>query len=166
IGYGKERVGGSACDAGAVERAGLITVTASDATTYEGAFEPEITASYSGFVGTDTVDDLDTLATCGYDIDAGTTNCSGAQDDFYEFEYVAGNLTVLDPLVFVTDELPDGTVGEQYSFTLEASGGDGGPYTWGIFDGELPAGLELHTGTGEISGVPEVAGDVTFTVFV
>src|SRR5690606_12777668 len=43
-GGGYPRLVGGACDAGAVERAGgLITVTAGDATWYEGAFEPEIT---------------------------------------------------------------------------------------------------------------------------
>ncbi|CAM3491037.1 right-handed parallel beta-helix repeat-containing protein [Occultella aeris] len=166
-GGGFPRLVGDACDAGAVERSGgVVTVTASDATTYEGAFEPEVTADYTGFVAGDTVDDLDTLPTCGYDIAAGTTFCSGGADDFYTFVYVDGTLTVLDPLVIVTDSLPDAEVGEEYSVTLEATGGNGGPYTWGVFDGDLPAGLELDTESGEISGTPEVAGDVTFTVFV
>ncbi|SED72710.1 choice-of-anchor Q domain-containing protein [Ruania alba] len=166
-GDGYPRLVASACDAGAVERSGgVITVTASDATTYEGAFEPEVTASYTGFWDHDTIDDLDTLPTCGYDMDAATTFCSGGADDFYTFEYVNGTLSVLDPLVIVTESLPDGTVGEEYAVTLEADGGNGGPYTWGMSEGDLPAGLDLDTETGEISGVPEVAGDVTFTVFV
>ncbi|MBZ2199538.1 choice-of-anchor Q domain-containing protein [Occultella gossypii] len=167
-GPGFPRLLGDACDAGAVERTpgGLITVTASDATTYEGAFEPEVTAAYAGFVGDDTVDDLDTLPTCSYDIDTATTFCSGGADDFYTFEYVNGTLTVLAPLVIVTDSLPDAEVDVEYSVTLEATGGNGGPYTWGMSEGVLPAGLELDTETGEISGVPEAAGDVTFTVFV
>ncbi|QOR71841.1 right-handed parallel beta-helix repeat-containing protein [Ruania alkalisoli] len=166
-GDGYPRLVASACDAGAVERSGgVITVTAGDATTYEGAFEPEVTASYTGFWDDDTIDDLDTLPTCGYDMDAATTFCSDGADDSYTFEYVNGTLTLLDPLVIVTDSLPDGTVGEEYSVTLEADGGNGGPYTWGMFEGDLPAGLDLDTETGEISGTPEAAGDVTFTVFV
>jgi LPXTG-motif cell wall-anchored protein len=167
-GSGFPRLYGPACDAGSVElSSGVITVTASDATTYVGAVEPEITAGYSGFLPGDTVADLDTLPTCGYDIDAAATTCSGGADDVYTFEYVNGTLTVLDPLVFVTDSLPDATVGQEYSVTLEASGGDGGPYTWGIAEGSaLPAGLELDTETGVISGIPEVAGAATFTLFV
>lgn len=166
-GTGYPRLTGSGCDAGAVERtSGLITVTAGDATTYEGAFEPEITPSFDGFLGGDTVADLDTLPTCGYDLEAATTFCSGAADDFYSFEYVDGALTVLDPLVIVTDSLPGATVGQEYSVTLEATGGDGGPYTWGIQEGTLPAGLQIDTATGEISGIPETAGPATFTVFV
>lgn len=166
-GGGYPRLVGGACDAGAVERAGgLITVTAGDATWYEGAFEPEITAGYEGFVGEDTVADLDTLPTCGYDTQTATTFCSGGADDFYAFDYVDGALTVLDPLVIVTDTLPGATVGEEYSVTIEATGGEGGPYTWGIQEGTLPVGLQLDTATGEISGIPETAGQVTFTVFV
>ncbi|WP_162458660.1 right-handed parallel beta-helix repeat-containing protein [Pseudactinotalea suaedae] len=166
-GGGYPRLVGDACDAGAVERAGgLITVTAGDATWYEGAFEPEIAAGYEGFIGEDTVADLDTPPTCDYDVETATTYCFGGADDFYAFDYVDGTLTVLDPLVIVTDTLPGATVGEEYSVTLEATGGDGGPYTWGVFEGELPAGLTIDTETGEISGIPEAAGEVTSTVFV
>ncbi|WP_420113350.1 putative Ig domain-containing protein, partial [Pseudactinotalea sp.] len=144
----------------------VLTVTASDATTYEGAFEPEITASYTGFLPGDSEADLETLPTCTYDMGAATTSCSGAADDLYSFEYVNGTLTVLDPLVIVTESLPGATVGEEYSVTLEATGGDGGPYLWGIHAGSLPAGLQIDSATGEISGIPETAGPVTFTVFV
>uniref|UniRef100_UPI0012E32861 choice-of-anchor Q domain-containing protein n=1 Tax=Actinotalea caeni TaxID=1348467 RepID=UPI0012E32861 len=166
-GEGFLRLAGDGCDAGAVERErGLVTVTASDATWYEGAFDPEVTPSYSGFRDGDSEADVDTPPTCGFDVDTATTFCSGAEDDVYDFVYVDGTLDVLEPLVILTESLPEATVGEPYSATLEATGGDGGPYTWGIHDGALPAGLEIDTTTGEIFGVPEAAGDVTFTVFV
>ncbi|GAB2988487.1 right-handed parallel beta-helix repeat-containing protein [Actinotalea caeni] len=168
-GPGYPRLSGAACDAGAAEGPAdriPVTVTASDATWYEGAFDPEVTPSYSGFRDGDSEADVDTPPTCGFDVDTATTFCSGAEDDVYDFVYVDGTLDVLEPLVILTESLPEATVGEPYSATLEATGGDGGPYTWGIHDGALPAGLEIDTTTGEIFGVPEAAGDVTFTVFV
>jgi glycosyltransferase involved in cell wall biosynthesis len=48
---------------------------------------------------------------------------------------------------------------------LEATGGTT-PHAWAVSDGELPTGLTLDTGTGEIAGTPEVADNFTFTVEV
>jgi LPXTG-motif cell wall-anchored protein len=166
-GPGFLRLYGWGCDAGSVELASsMITVTASDATWYEGAFDPEVTAEYAGFLPGDGMEDIDTLPTCSFDVGTAATFCAGGEDDVYSFSYVDGTLTVLDPLVIVTDTLPEATVGEEYSVTLEATGGDGGPYTWGIFEGALPAGLEIDGATGEISGIPQAEGAATFTVFV
>ena len=47
---------------------------------------------------------------------------------------------------------PNATVGKTYSFTLQASGGDGS-YTWALAGGALPKGLALSAG-GVISGTP------------
>ena len=62
-----------------------------------------------------------------------------------------------------TASLPGGTVGTVYSQTLTASGGTS-PYTWSISVGTLPAGLNLNSTTGVISGTPTAAGTVNFTV--
>jgi len=52
--------------------------------------------------------------------------------------------------------LPDGTVGIDYSATLQAGGGTQ-PYTWTVVGGALPAGLTLGGATGVISGTPSAA---------
>ena len=61
--------------------------------------------------------------------------------------------------------LPAGAVNAQYSQTLSATGGVL-PYHWTVSAGSLPTGLALNPSTGEISGAPSGAGDVTFSVQV
>jgi len=68
------------------------------------------------------------------------------------------------PLVISTSGLPDGYVGDSYSFTLQGLGGTPANYSWSIPAGSLPAGLTLNTTTGEISGTPTTAEQQTFTV--
>ena len=65
-------------------------------------------------------------------------------------------------LQIVTSSFPVGTVGGSYSATLSAAGGTP-PYAWSIVSGALPAGLQLNTSTGTISGTPTTAGSSSFT---
>ncbi len=71
--------------------------------------------------------------------------------------------------ITITASLPSGTVGQAYSGTLSASGGDP-PYHLEVVKGEgsLPAGLKLNKATGTISGTPKGAsvGTSTFTIQV
>ncbi len=69
-----------------------------------------------------------------------------------------------EPPTITTSSLPGGTVGESYSATLEATGGET-PYTWSVVSGELPAGLSLSS-AGEISGTPSEGGAAEFLVRV
>jgi len=62
-----------------------------------------------------------------------------------------------------TSSLAAGTVDTGYAQTVAGSGGTT-PYDWAISSGSLPAGLQLDSTTGEISGVPTTAGTSTFTV--
>ncbi|TVR63748.1 MAG: hypothetical protein EA422_08630, partial [Gemmatimonadales bacterium] len=50
-----------------------------------------------------------------------------------------------EPPEITTSSLPDGTVDESYSATLQASGGEA-PYRWTLASGSLPVGLSLSTG--------------------
>ncbi len=59
--------------------------------------------------------------------------------------------------------LPNGTVTQPYSRTLQRTGGTA-PFTWS-FTGTLPTGLSLPS-TGVISGTPSAAGTFPFTVQV
>jgi hypothetical protein len=76
-------------------------------------------------------------------------------------------------LQITTTSLPAGMVGQAYSFTMQATGGDP-PLTWcvletsGVCDsgaGSLPAGLTMNT-SGVISGTPTASGKSFFVAQV
>ncbi len=70
------------------------------------------------------------------------------------------------PLQITTTSLPDATVGQPYSFQLQATGGTP-PYTWNKYGprgrGVLPIWLHLSK-SGLISGTPRRSGTYTFIV--
>ena len=68
-------------------------------------------------------------------------------------------------LAITTASLTNGTQGQPYSMTLQASGGTGSD-TWRIVSGTLPDDLSLNPTTGVISGIPVTVQTVTFTVQV
>jgi hypothetical protein len=74
------------------------------------------------------------------------------------------SITINPALQISTVSLPDGTNNVLYSANLTASGGIP-PYTWQI-GGSLPAGLNLNTNSGAISGTPTSSGTIFFTVLV
>ena len=64
--------------------------------------------------------------------------------------------------VVSNSSLPDAFVGKAFRDTLTTASNRSG--TWAITSGSLPAGLSLKSSTGEISGVPGVAGTASFVV--
>lgn len=60
-------------------------------------------------------------------------------------------------------EIATGTVGTAYSQDLSVNGGTG-PYVWTVSVGAFPAGLEIASATGTISGTPTTIGTSSFTV--
>lgn len=74
---------------------------------------------------------------------------------FFEIRMKAKGLFITPP------ELPDATVYTPYHGRLTAVGG---APLWSLADGELPPGMYLDPGTGEIAGTPTVAGVYHLTV--
>uniref|UniRef100_UPI0005A9F5A7 autotransporter family protein n=1 Tax=Aeromonas popoffii TaxID=70856 RepID=UPI0005A9F5A7 len=73
-------------------------------------------------------------------------------------------ITVSAPSISLSPTtLGNGAVGTSYSETLSASGGTA-PYTYAITAGALPAGLNLNTSTGVISGTPSASGTSNLSV--
>jgi hypothetical protein len=66
------------------------------------------------------------------------------------------------PPSITTTALPKGTVGEEYSATLEAEGMP--PIIWEMMSGDLPTGLTLDPLSGTISGIPTEANNFHFAV--
>ncbi|MGD9732996.1 MAG: putative Ig domain-containing protein [Desulfamplus sp.] len=60
------------------------------------------------------------------------------------------------PLQISNNKLNNGIVGAAYNQTLAATGGYGA-YRWEVFSGILPAGIQLNSSSGELSGTPTEA---------
>lgn len=70
-----------------------------------------------------------------------------------------GGIIITAPAI-TTESLPEGTVNQLYSATLEVTGNN---ITWSLDSGTLPDGLTLDS-NGTIAGTPTAAGTSTFTV--
>lgn len=76
-----------------------------------------------------------------------------------------GTITVLDgdtAPAMTTTTLPDGVTGVAYTATVAATGNPSP--TFAVTSGALPAGLELASDTGIISGSPTATGTATFEI--
>jgi hypothetical protein len=64
-----------------------------------------------------------------------------------------------------TSSLPDADAGTPYATSLSATGG-ATPYTWSLSSGTLPAGIQLQSSTGTISGTTALTGSYPVTAKV
>jgi hypothetical protein len=76
--------------------------------------------------------------------------------------YVKSALGPRSTLTFLTESLPGFTVGRLKKFRIQAVGGTK-PYSFGISQGTLPAGLALNY-QGTLWGKPTQSGDTTIFV--
>ena len=72
-------------------------------------------------------------------------------------------VTIFAGLTIATCPSSSGTVGQAYSAGLSGSGGIP-PYQWSLGSGQLPPGLALDGGSGQIGGTPTQAGSFSFNI--
>ena len=70
---------------------------------------------------------------------------------------VATSKAPIQPLAITTSTLPQPTLLQAYSQSLQATGGVP-PYAWSVAAGQLPAGLGLNAATGQVAGMPAQPG--------
>ncbi|MFP5234520.1 MAG: MBG domain-containing protein, partial [Acidobacteriota bacterium] len=86
----------------------LLTVTASSGSLVYGGAVPAITASYSGFVGSDSASSLTTAPTCSTTatstspVNSYPSSCKGAVDSNYAISYTAGSISVTPAMLTIT----------------------------------------------------------------
>ncbi len=88
-----------------------------------------------------------------------TATASGGDTGAQPYSGTVNGAIVVNPVV-----LPATTVGSPFHDQETATGGSGGPYTFAVTAGALPAGLTLDSATGQITGTPTTAGPYTFTI--
>ena len=136
-----------------------LTVTASSASVVYGGPAPAVTASYSGFIRSDTAASLDTPATCTVAPNSGAagsyaTTCSGAADPSYGFAYVPGTLTITKaPLTVTANDQTMTYGGALPAFDARYAGLLNGDGAWRGRRPDLRGGLDAG-GTPVGSGTP------------
>ena len=92
-------------------------------------------------------------------------SCKGNEDCMNGYSCTGGGKCVkTDPLRIVTSNIPDGVVGQEYQFTVVATGGIE-PYTW-VVETDL-TWLSMQASSGNLFGTPtEVASGADVKVYV
>ena len=68
------------------------------------------------------------------------------------------------PITLAPGDVNAGTVGTPYNLTFSASGSGATPFAYEVTSGVLPAGLNLDSVTGALTGTPTAAGSFPLTV--
>jgi subtilisin-like proprotein convertase family protein len=143
----------------------IITVTADNKTKAYGQALPELTASYSGFVNSDTTNSLTALATLATtatpvsNVGVYPITASSAVSTNYTFNYIGGSLTITQALSagLVTSSANPALPGVNVIFTMAANAVTPGAGT--------PTGTINFRIDGSIAGSGTLAGGLaTFTI--
>ncbi|MBZ5586435.1 MAG: putative Ig domain-containing protein, partial [Acidobacteriia bacterium] len=153
-------------------RTGQVGVAYSSAFAVSGGLAPYTFSIISGSLPSGLTLDPATAAVTGTPTTAGTFNFT---IEVADATAVPGSITgtkTLDCSITIeptkptlTVKCPTGsaTVGVVYSSSVTASGGTA-PYSYGIYSGNLPAGLNLSAG-GSLTGTPTGSGTYSFVVY-
>jgi hypothetical protein len=142
-----------------------LTVTADNQSRFQGAANPTLTATYTGFVNGEGVGVIGTLAnvttTATQTSPVGTypITASGAADNNYIFIYVQGTLTVKLAPPSIT--YPSATFIVNTTVSIAPTNIGGPVVSYAINPVTLPAGLSFNTSTGVISGTPTATSTTT-----
>ena len=114
--------------------------------------------------GTVTQDSNDQIVTYKNNGDSATSDSFTWQDADGVNHVVAVTIGAggTTPVTLSPTSAPNGAVGQAYSLQFTAAGGNGGPYTYNVTQGNLPAGLSDNT-SGQITGTPTESGSFSFT---
>ena len=87
------------------------------------------------------------------------------KDNSNQTAQAALTLAVADALSITTCPAGSGIVGQPYSSSATANGGQP-PYTWALGSGSVPIGLSFNTLNGALTGTPTSAGTYPFSLVV
>jgi uncharacterized repeat protein (TIGR01451 family) len=157
-------VSASATSGTAVANIGTNTVTWNGAVQAGGSVTVIITATIdAGAVGAT----ISNQGIVNYDDDNDGTNESASLTDDpatpAPFDATVFTVVPLPAIAIQPTSLTAVLVDTPVSQAITATGGNGGPYTFAVVAGALPAGLVMSA-AGQITGTPTVVGDATFTV--
>ena len=95
---------------------------------------------------------------------AGTFNFTVSANDGVSPIATQAYAWVVAVITVTPTALPTLVVNQPASIQFAAIGGGGGPFTFSVSSGSLPAGVTLNSTTGLASGTPTTAGAVAFTI--
>jgi hypothetical protein len=117
--------------------------------TLPGMSQTPVTGSYSSYLRTSSIMTVLLILLLGMQ------GCGGGSldsPDSHQYPRVA----------ITTASLPVATVGTPYTFKMQATGGSGSEYLWGVQPGTLPTGMKFDL-DGNLTGTPTIAGPSTLT---
>jgi hypothetical protein len=95
----------------------------------------------------------------------GNVLVTGGNSEVGNSAEIFNSATTCSPIIIQAGTLPNTTAGAAYDQSLSQTGIIVTP-VWSINAGALPDGLNLHTGSGKITGSPRTVGTYNFTVRV
>ena len=145
-----------------------VDVTYSQANTAQGGIPPYVYTLLTGSLPAGTSLDSSTGLVAGIPTTPGAFSYTIQVSDSLgatASQTTSGKIFSATELALTSTISTTAEVGVSYSQINTASGGVS-PYTYSVTGGVLPAGTNLNTSTGEVSGIPISAGDFSYEITV